>query len=189
MEVIFMEALKQDKKYTYEDYMSWPKDERWEIIDGVAYMLAAPTIQHQGISGELFKQLAVFLTGKPCRVYAAPFAVRLNNDDHTVVEPDISIVCDMSKLADGKICNGAPDMIIEILSPSTAGMDRLKKFNKYLQAGVREYWIVDPETKMVNVHMLKDGGYMTTAYGNADTVPVHVLDNCIISLPDVFAEM
>ena len=181
-----MEALRQDKKYTYEDYMSWSEDERWELIDGTAYMLAAPSIAHQRISSELHRQLANFLFGKPCEVFHAAITVRLNKDNDTAVEPDIVVICDKSKLSDGKACVGAPDMVVEILSPSTASMDRLKKFNLYLQAGVREYWIVDPETKMVNVHMLKDGGYMTTAYGNADTVPVHVLDGCTISLSDVF---
>ena len=113
--------------------------------------------------------------------------MRLRTDEDTVFAPDISIVCDKTKLADGKACNGAPDMIVEILSPSTAGRDKLEKFNKYLQAGVREYWIVDPEHKMVNIHLLEDGKYVTTAFGETDNMPVSVLDGCVISLPAVFA--
>ena len=181
-----MEALRQDRRYTYDDYMSWPEDERWEIIDGVAYMLAAPTVQHQDISMELSIQLGSFLKGKPCRVYAAPFAVRLSDDD--VFEPDISIVCDKTKLSDGKVCNGAPDMIVEVLSPSTSVRDKVLKFNKYLQAGVREYWVVYPDNKTVSTFILIDGRYVASEYADTDTVPVHVLEGCMISLPDVFAE-
>ena len=181
-----MEALRQDKRYTYEDYMNWPEDERWEILDGVAYMMATPNVAHQRISREILVQLAAFLKGKPCEVFAAPFTVRLSDDN--VVEPDIVVVCDKSKLEGGKGCDGAPDMIVEILSPSTAGMDKLKKFNKYLQAGVREYWIVDPDGKVVNIHLLDSGRYTITAHGEAETVPVSVLDGCVINLSDVFAE-
>jgi Uma2 family endonuclease len=185
MEVISMEVLRRDKKYTYADYMSWPEDERWELIDGVAYMLAAPNVAHQSISFEIGRQLGNFLRGKPCRAFSAPFSVRLADD--SVVEPDISIVCDQSKLSDGKTCNGAPDMVIEILSPSSTARDKVLKFNKYLHAGVREYWVVYPDSKTVSVYVLKDGRYMASEYADTDTVPAHVLDGCTINLPDVFA--
>ena len=182
-----MEALTQDKKYTYEDWLAWPEEERWELIDGVAYMMATPVIAHQDISDELSRQLRNYLIGKPCRAFSA-IGVRLHTDEDTALIPDLSVVCDKAKLADGKVCVGAPDLVVEILSPSTAGRDRLKKFNKYLEAGVREYWIVDPETKMVNVNILENEKYVNHAYGETDAVPVHVLDGCTISLPDVFAE-
>ena len=185
-----MDAIRDDKRYTYADYASWDDDARYELIDGIAYMMSpAPGRRHQGIGGNIFAHLWNFLRGKPCKVYDAPFDVRLNaaDDDDTVVQPDIVVVCDQAKL-DDKGCNGAPDLVVEILSPSTASRDRVLKFNKYLQAGVREYWIVDPDSKTVLTHMLKDGQYMTRAYAEADTVPVHVLDGCTISLPDVFAE-
>ena len=181
-----MEAPILDRRYTYEEYMSWPEDGRWELIDGAAYMLAAPNIAHQRISSELHRQLANFLFGKPCEVFHSAITVRLNANDDTAVEPDIVVVCDKSKLADGKACVGAPDLIVEILSPSTAGKDKLEKFNKYLSAGVREYWVVDPENKMVNIHLQEDGKYVTTALGEAAMAPVHVLPGCEIILRNVF---
>lgn len=104
----------------------------------------------------------------------------------TVLEPDLFVVCDKSKLND-RGCNGAPDMVIEIMSPSTSKKDRTKKFNKYLQAGVREFWIVEPGDKTVSVCILKNGEYVIKTYDDTESVPVHVLDGCIVSLPDVFA--
>lgn len=192
--------LQQEKrKYTYTDYLSWPEDERIEIIDGVPYhtyggpiiegapvMQAAPSRAHQEISVEMVRQLANFLKGKPCKVYSAPFAVRLNEDE-TVLEPDIAVVCDSSKLND-KGCKGAPDLVVEILSPSTARKDRMVKLQRYQQAGVREYWIVDPDTKTVQVCILENGRYFVTAYADNDTAPVKVLDGCSIDLREVFSE-
>ena len=175
--------------YTYRDYENRGDDERFEIIDGVIYMMSPPSRVHQEICGEIYRQLANFVRGKPCKAYIAPFGVRLHAAARkdTVVEPDIVVVCDKSKL-DDKGCNGAPDMVVEILSPSTAGKDRVIKFNKYLQAGVREYWIIDPDSKTLGVHVLKNGEYVTTAYGDEDTVPVpvHVLDGCTVDMKAVF---
>ena len=185
-----MEALKKEKYYTYSDYLTWDDDTRYELINGVPYAMSpAPLPGHQAVSGEIFRQLANFLQGKSCKVYAAPFDVRLNANggDDTVVQPDILVVCDKSKL-DGKSCNGAPDLAVEILSPSSVKMDRITKFNKYLQAGVREYWIVDPEAKVLSVYILKDGQYVAGAYEESDVVPVHVLEGCQIDLRDVFAD-
>ena len=185
-----MEALHRDKRYKYADYCTWDDDERWELIDGIPYAMSpAPTTMHQGILVELVGQLRNFLKGKPCRVFAAPYDVRLNgfgDDDDDVFQPDIVVVCDRTKI-DDKGCNGAPDMVIEILSPSTATRDRLLKFNAYQRACVREYWIVDPDSKTVQVHILENGRYFAKSYGEADVVHVHVLDGCIISLPDVFS--
>ena len=173
--------------YTYKDYENSSDDERFEVIDGVIYMMSPPSQAHQEVCGEIYRQLANFMRGKPCKVFIAPFGVRLNAAarDNTIVEPDLLIVCDRSKL-DGKACVGAPDMVVEVLSPSTAGKDRVLKFNKYLQAGVREYWIIDPDSKTLGVHILKNGEYVTTAYGDEDTVPVHVLDGCLVDMKDVF---
>ena len=180
-----MDALEQDMKYTYEFILSRPEDERWELIDGVPYMMAQPTIEHERIHGSIFYQLYDFLRGKTCEVFNA-LGVRLSLDDRFVV-PDITVICDKTKLADGKTCIGAPDMVVEILSPSTAGRDRLEKFNLYLDAKVNEYWIVDPETKIVSVNVLENGKYVNYAYGKTDTVAVNTLGGCKISLPDVFA--
>ena len=122
-------------------------------------------------------------------MYAAPFDVRLNADeaDDTVVQPDLLVVCDQSKL-DDKGCKGAPDLIIEILSPSTARFDRMLKFQQYLKAGVREYWMVDPLEQIVQVCIWKDGKYFIMAYADTDTVPVSVLPGLEIRLPEVFTQ-
>jgi len=184
-----MEAVKTRQRFTYADYAKWETDERFELIDGVPLAMAAPSRKHQGISMELGGQLHSFLKGKPGKVYAAPFDVRLNgagDDDDTVVQPDLVVICDESKL-DDKGCNGVPDLIVEILSPSDQRRDKVLKFNKYLQAGVREYWIVDPAGQTVDVHILEDGRYYTTAYTDTDTAPVHVLNGCGVTLADVFA--
>ena len=185
-----MTLPKEDQRYSYTDYCLWDDTERWELIDGVPYaMTPAPSRFHQGISINLLLQLGSFLKDKPCKVYAAPFDVRLNagTDDNTVVQPDILVVCDLSKL-DDKGCNGAPDMVVEIVSPSSAHKDRLIKFQQYLIAGVREYWIIDPEIRTVQVCYLENGNYITTMYGDTDTIQVRVLKGCHIDLHDVFAE-
>ena len=185
-------ALPQEKLYTLADVLNWDEQERIELIDGVPVMMAPPVRIHQEISGELFKQIAIYLEGKKCRVYAAPFAVRLfeRQGDHpgdvwTMVEPDISVVCDPGKLDDIG-CKGAPDFIIEILSPSTARHDRITKFNLYQRAGVREYWIVDPVEKLVQVFVLEDGRYTYTVFdATKDKLHVSVLRNCVLDLSEV----
>jgi len=185
-----MGALRQDKRYTYADYYAWDDGKRWEIIDGIPYAMSpAPSRTHQRILVELVGQLRDFLKGKPCEVFPAPFDVRLNalgDGDTDVFQPDILVVCDEAKL-DEKGCNGAPDMVIEILSPSTAMRDRLLKFNAYQRAGVREYWIVDPDSKTVLVCILENENYIARSYGESDAVPVHVLEGCTISLTDIFS--
>ena len=183
------EALPQYKRFTYEDYCSWDDDKRWELLDGVPYAMSAPNRRHQEISSQFNRIIGNFLVGKPCKVYAAPFDVRLNADTYndTVVQPDLLVVCDMSKL-DDKGCIGAPDMVIEILSPSTVMHDKVLKYSLYLRAGVREYWIVDPVGNSVSVNILKDGEYVARAYGDRDAAPVHVLEGCVIDLPEVFEE-
>jgi Uma2 family endonuclease len=184
-----MDIKEPAERYTYADYAAWDDDKRYELIDGKVFMLAAPTREHQAISFELSYQIGSFLRGKPCKAFAAPFDVRLNagERDDTVVQPDIVVVCDHSKLTKAG-CTGAPDMVIEILSPSTAGKDRVLKFNKYLQAGIREYWVIEPDSKTVSVHLLKNGEYVTKAYGGNDEIPSRVLDGCVISLQEVFEE-
>ena len=183
------EALPEYKRYTYADYCSWDDGVRRELIDGVPYAMSSPSQAHQKISMQLGRLIGNHLVGKPCEVFAAPFDVRLGADsgDDTVVQPDLLVVCDKSKL-DGKSCVGAPDMAIEILSQSTALRDMVIKFRRYLYAGVREYWIVDPDRKTVSVHILKNGEYISIPYCIDDSVPVRVLDGCTIDLSEVFGE-
>ena len=185
--------LAQNKYYSYSDYLSWDDGQRYELIDGLPYLMSpGPTWFHQGVCMELSRQLSIFLKGKPYKVYAAPFDVRLNADtlDDTVVQPDIIVICDRSKLdSKGGGYKGAPDLVIEILSPSTARMDRITKYKKYLQAGVREYWIVDIDNKIVDVHILENSKYVKTAHAETETIPVHVLEGCMINLEEVFEDM
>jgi len=178
----------EDMRYTYADYASWDDDIRYELIDGIPYVMFAPSTAHQSILMDLSRQFAGFLKGKPCRVFAAPYDVCLSglgDEDDTVVQPDILVVCDESKI-DDKRCNGAPDMTIEILSPSTSKRDLLTKLIKYQNAGVREYWIVDPDEEAVKVHILENGLYVISSYESTETVAVSVLDGCKIALPEVF---
>ena len=184
-------AYKLDEEFTYADYLHWDDDERYEIIDGIAYMMASPTAPHQIISGEIFGAIWEFLKGKTCKVFAAPFDVRLfpeeDNSDTTVVQPDILVVCDPSKLSDGKACRGAPDLVIEILSAASVITDRKVKIEKYREAGVKEYWIVDPAGREISVNLLKDGRYIPTLY--KDNVPSSVLSGLTIDLKAVKAAL
>ena len=178
------------KHYTYADYYTWKDGRRYELIDGTAYLMEpAPQWGHQDIASQLNILIGVFLQGKPGKVFQSPFDVRLNVDagDDTVLQPDLVVFCDHSKLS-GTGCVGAPDMVVEILSPSSRSRDSVLKFNQYLKAGVREYWIVDPESKSVQAFILKNGEYSGTTYAGADEAPVHVLEGCVIRLADVFVE-
>lgn len=190
-----MALPQKKKKYTFADYLSWNGEGRIEIMDGQIIMLAPPARIHQEISVALTSQLFVFLEGKNCKVYAAPFAVRLfeleddtPEDVQTVFEPDISVICDKNKLDDHG-CKGAPDMVVEILSPSTAKHDLLFKMLQYQQAGVKEYWIIDPANKTVQV-FLNDGSAFRphAVYTEADIAKVNVLQGCFVELSKVFAE-
>ena len=176
------------KRYTYADYYTWNDGKRYELIDGTAYLMEpAPLFTHQRISIKLENQIENYLKGKPGEMSHAPFDVRLNfdNGDNTVLQPDIVVFADQSKLF-GTGCIGAPDLVIEILSPSTTRRDRVEKFNQYLRAGVREYWIVDPEEKTVVASILESGVYVGKTYHKTDEVPVFVLDGCVIKLSEVF---
>ena len=181
------------ERYTFADYLTWDEYPRYELIDGEAIMLASPATIHQLISAELMRQLGNYLEGKKCRVLSAPFDVRLFEKEgdrfdniQTVVQPDISIICDQNKL-DEHGCKGAPDMTLEILSPSNARHDLLVKLNLYQRAGVREYWVVSPEQKTVQVFLL-DGGSLKLfeVYGPSNVAKVNVLDGCFIELSKVF---
>ena len=188
-----MAPLPQEKRYSYADLLSWDDNTRYELYDGQLLALASPTDVHQSILGELYLQLGNYLKGKKCKAYLSPFDVRIfeqegdsPEDVDTVLQPDLMVICDKSKV-DRHGVHGAPDLVIEILSPASARYDRLVKFNLYQRAGVKEYWIVDPSSRTVCVHTLEDGAYhAATVYSSDLSVPVGVLDNCNIDLSAVF---
>ena len=190
-------ALPAEKsRYSFADFLAWDEHERAEIIGGEIYLMGTPSSRHQEISFEIGRQLGNYLEGKRCRVYPAPYGVRLFEQDgddpeavDTVVEPDISVICDRGKI-DKTGCKGAPDMVVEILSPSTQRHDRLVKLGLYQRAGVREYWIVSPEEQTVQVMLLDSGGVLQLheVYDRDSIAKVNILDGCFIELAKVFAE-
>jgi Uma2 family endonuclease len=182
--------------YNYTDYLEWDNGERWEIIEGVPYnMTPAPGRIHQEISVEIIRQISNYLIEKKCKVYAAPFDVRLTEkntgDDNilNVVQPDVAIVCDESKL-DEKGCKGSPDLIIEIVSPSNASMDYITKFKLYEKFKVKEFWIVDPTDKIVQIYELKKKEYgKPRVYSENDKAQVGIFKDFSIDLKIVFQEL
>ena len=187
---------KSENRFTYGDYLNWPDEERWELIDGIAYnMSPAPLRRHQKISMELGRQIANFLVDNPCDVYIAPFDVRLpeaseeNENIMTVVQPDIVVICDHDKLDDAG-CRGAPDLIIEILSPSTTSKDMKIKLALYEKHGVKEYWIVHPVDNIILVFRLsKNKMYgKPEVYTAEDKIKTAILDGLEIDLDTVFKE-
>lgn len=178
-------ALAQEKAYTIDDIYAMPDGQRAELIDGQMYMMAPPTTDHQRLVARLSHRILSHIDAKGgnCEVFPAPFAVFLNKDELNYVEPDISVICDKDRL-DDKGCNGAPDWVIEIVSPSTSRIDYGVKLFKYRNAGVREYWIVNPSMRTVNVYDFEnDSG--TTQYSFDDRISVCIyadLDICISDL-------
>ena len=175
----------EEQRYTWRDYLTWHDDTRWELIDGVAYAMApAPTVRHQDIAGHIYAQALFCLEGKPCRVLIAPVDVRLpkpsQDDDRTdtVVQPDVLAVCDPDKITERGI-RGAPDWVVEVLSPSTASHDNILKRRTYEQAGVREFWLVHPTDRILLIYRLENG-----VYGKPDA---QVLEGTtpVLVLPDV----
>ncbi|MGF1643550.1 MAG: Uma2 family endonuclease [Thiotrichales bacterium] len=172
-----MQAKNLDPKqrYTYKDYAQWPEEERYELLEGEAIAMVAPTTQHQRIVGELFAQIHTHLRDKPCEAFVAPFDIRLpkpgvaDDDIATVLQPDISVICDPGKI-DAKGCRGAPDWVIEVLSPSTASKDLIRKLRLYAAFGVREYWAVHPADRLVYVWELKPDQHLYEHYRVVETV-------------------
>lgn len=184
----------QEKSYSYADLLEWDEDVRYELYNGLPVALASPSSFHQMISRDLLSQLYAFLKGKECQVFSAPLDVRLfekreNTPEEifTVVQPDLMVVCDKTKI-DRRGIRGAPDMVIEIASDSTRRIDRLTKLNIYQRAGVKEYWIIDPGTHIVSVHMLESGVYRTAGVYSSGIIPVNILPGCKIDLSTVFPE-
>ena len=188
--------LDESKRYTYADYLTWLDDKRRELINGFIHLMSGPMRRHARVSQKLNRAIDGFIEKKKgkCHVYYAPFDVRLplhgsKEDDkiYDVVQPDICVICDLSKL-DERGCIGAPDLIVEVLSPSTLKYDWNYKFNLYEAAGVREYWIVDPIAKVVNAFLLQpDGKYdLGTVYECNQKAPVHIFKGLEIDLKELF---
>jgi Uma2 family endonuclease len=177
--------------FTYADYKTWElkPGERYELIDGIAYAMSAPNDRHQAILMELARQIANFLVDKPCKVRPAPYDVRLfyeeDESDDVVVQPDISVICDESKRG-SEGCRGAPDLVVEILSPSNTAIEMQRKLELYRDAGVREYWIVNPDRGAVTAYRLEGGRYVTQFYRAADRVRSAALPGLELALDAVF---
>ncbi len=160
-----MPLAQAEHRYTYADYLTWPEEERWELIDGVPYnMSPAPTRRHQEVVGEIFRQFANQLEDRRCRVYVAPFDVRMGDPDAsdaeitTVVQPDVSVFCDPAKL-DERGAKAAPDLVVEVLSPSTAPKDLTVKRELYARYGVREYWVLEPLDRVLMIWRYEKAGF------------------------------
>ncbi|MCI9151812.1 MAG: Uma2 family endonuclease [Lachnospiraceae bacterium] len=175
-------SLPQELIYTIEDIYALPEGQRAELIDGQMYLMAPPSTTHQKISWRLHQAIGNYIDTKKgsCDVYAAPFAVFLNEDDINYVEPDLSVICDRNKITD-RGCQGAPDWIIEIVSPSTQRMDYGIKLYKYRTAGVREYWIVNPMKRTVTVYDFESEAG-TCQYSFDDTIPVCIYSDLTIQM-------
>ncbi len=179
-----MPQLKTDT-YTTDYIYSLPEGQRAELIDGVVYDMAPPNRIHQKLVNKLSQKITNYIDEKKgsCEVYPAPFAVFLNEDDKTYVEPDISVICDKNKLTD-KGCNGAPDWIIEIVSPNTQRMDYFVKLFKYRTAGVREYWIANPIKQTVQVYSF-EGDEDSMQFSFDDTIKVGIYEDLYVRIADL----
>ena len=177
----------KNKIYTYEDYLTFPDDERIEIIEGELFNMASPAVIHQSLSIEISSEIRNYIKSNKgdCKVFTAPFDVVLKNDNanvknsSNVVIPDISVICDKNKLSDGKKCIGSPDMIVEIISPSNASNDYITKLNLYQKYNVKEYWIVSPKERKIFVYTLKKENYygMPNIFTFDDKVKVNIYDD------------
>ncbi len=181
-------AVPQKKTYTVKDIYDLPDGQRAELIDGHLYMMVPPNFQHQKLVYQLGRVLGNYVDshGGACEIVPAPFAVFLSKDDQNYVEPDLSVICDRDKL-DEKGCHGAPDWIIEIVSPSTERMDYGIKLFKYRSAGVREYWIVNPLNRTVNVYDL-EYGEQTGQHRFDGSIPSCIYRNLTIRIADLLSE-
>jgi Uma2 family endonuclease len=191
-----MSINQPQSNYSYADYIKSPEEDRYEVIDGqIISMSPAPTPRHQHVQRELLIEFGTYLRGKECSVFGSPIDVCLFADQTTSnekikdwVQPDMVVVCDRNKINQQNIV-GAPDLVIEILSPSTARNDRVVKFNNFQKAGVKEYWIVDPSNEYVEVFLLQNNRFISSGfYTKEDSIKVSILENLSINLKDIFPE-
>ncbi len=183
--------------YSYADYLLWQFQERVELLKGRLFPMAAPNTKHQRYSQRLSLTIGNYLSGKSCELFVAPFDVRLPDSKHkpkfdrdiyTVVQPDLCVVCDPDKL-DDRGCLGAPDLVVEILSPGNTQKETDNKFRLYEEAGVREYWIVDPTDQFVLVYVLRNGEFIgLQPVSENKLLTSTVLPDLKINLAGVFAE-
>jgi len=194
MPVTSLSQLDPEATYTYADYLSWKFQERVELLRGKIRQMAAPNRVHQGISLNLARLFSTALLKSPCKVYAAPFDVRLtrfnklkNKEVTTVVQPDLCVICDPAKL-DVRGCIGAPDLVVEILSPGNSKTEMKDKFDLYEEAGVREYWIVFPGERSVQIFQLNESGQYIGLQPcvEGDIVTTPVVPGMEVILADVF---
>lgn len=176
-----MDAVKKEENYTIDDIYALPDGERAELIDGRIYLMAPPNTRHQMLVSDLHYQIKDYIkrNNGECEVFLAPFAVFLNENNKDYVEPDLSVICDKNKITD-KGCYGAPDWVIEIVSPGSRQMDYYKKLFKYRTAGVREYWVVDPERELVTVYRFEKDSMEEYPF-NKD-VPAGIYEGCVLRI-------
>lgn len=173
-----------DRDYTVRDIEALPEGERAELIDGKMYMMATPTLTHQELLMWMSVRIWSYIEGHGglCKVIPAPFAVYIKDDDHNYVEPDVSVICDPNKL-DEKGCHGAPDWVIEIVSPSSQVMDYIRKCSLYEAAGVREYWIVDPKKRSIMVYRFEQGA--SGEYSFSERVEAGIYEDLFLDFDEV----
>lgn len=176
-----MDTLRKEELYTIDDIYALPDGERAELIDGKIYYMAPPNTRHQRLVSDLHYQIKDYIkrNNGEFEVFPSPFAVFLNEDDTNYVEPDISVICDRDRISE-KGCNGAPDWVIEIVSPSSKPRDYMTKLFKYRMAGVREYWIVDPDKEMTTVYSFEKDAVEQYSFGNE--VPVGIWERFFINI-------
>lgn len=191
-----LDQLDPNGSYTYADYLLWQFTERVELLRGKIFKMAAPSRKHQSINGNLYRIVANLLWKSTCKVYAAPFDVRFNRfskvknkDVITVVQPDLCVICDPAKL-DDRGCVGAPDLIIEVLSPGNSRTEMKDKFELYQEAGVLEYWVVSPIERMVQVWKLNEQGFYIglPPAVEGDILKTPIIPNLEVDLNDVFMD-
>ena len=176
-----MDALKDENIYTIDDIYALPEGERAELIDGKIYYMAPPNTKHQMLVSDLHYQIKDYIkrNNGECKVLPAPFAVFLTQNNKNYVEPDISVICDIQKITD-EGCKGAPDWIVEVVSPSSRSMDYYKKLFRYRTAGVREYWVVDPDKQLITVYNFERD--IMEEYSFGEKVSVGIYDGFFIKV-------